>query len=371
MNPEERGTRLQRIAARIDWPLVSILTLLASVGLYNLYSASLAVGKNYHFAQALAYLAGLGGALAMSVVDRRVYEKWAYVAYGAVVVMLAGVLLIGTELNGSKRWLNLGVFLLQPSELLKLAVILITARFFNDREPPEGGYTLRELGKLFGLVALGVAFVLKQPDLGTSLVILAIFMAMVLFEGVRWTSLVALGTAVVLALPFIWTFGMKDYQKRRVITFLRLEEDQYGHDWQVRQSVIAFGSGRVWGKGHASGTQIQKGFVPEHENDFAAATWAEEHGFMGMLFLLSLYMTLLLWCLRIAARSPDRFGVHVGVGMAAFFFFHVLVNIGMVTGMLPVVGLPLPLMSYGRSNLMTVMIGAGLLLNTSGAKRPN
>ena len=366
----EQGGRLQQVLGRIDWPLVVILTTLAGVGIYNLYSAALAVGKDYHFAQAIAYGVGLTGALGLSLIDRRVWEKWSPVIYGGVVALLVAVVLFGTELNGSKRWLNLGVFLFQPSELLKIAVILLTARYFNDREPPERGYTLRGLARLFGPVALGVAFVLIQPDLGTSLVILAIFMTMVLFEGISLTSLVAMGAAALVALPFVWTLGMKDYQKDRVISFLNLEEDHYGQAWQVRQSIIAFGSGRVWGKGHVQGTQIQKGFVPEHENDFAAANWAEEHGFVGMLLLLSLYMALILWSLRIAARSPDRFGTHIGVGMAAFFFWHVLVNLGMVTGMLPVVGLPLPLMSYGRSNLMTVMLGAALLLNTSGARRP-
>ncbi len=366
------GRKQGRIATflqKVDWPLVIIVTLLASVGIVNLYSASIAAERSYHIAQAIAYVFGLGGALVMGVVDRRIFEKWSYVFYGVVVALLVLVMVAGKEINGSKRWLDLGVFLLQPSELLKIAVILITARFFKDRPQPEGGYSLMELGRLFGMVALGVVFVLKQPDLGTSLTILVLFMTMVLFEGVRVTSLIAMGMAVMVALPFVWSFGMKEYQKDRVITFLNLEEDQYGQAWQVRQSIIAFGSGRVWGKGFVEGTQIQKGFVPEHENDFAAANWGEEHGFVGMVLLLALYMALIIWALRIASRAPDRYGVHVGVGMAAFFFWHVLVNLGMVSGMLPVVGLPLPLMSYGRSNLMTVMLGVGFLLNTSAARK--
>jgi len=368
MNDQREASWVVRLISAIDWPLVLIVTTLASVGIFNLYSASVAAGKSYHIAQAIAYLFGLGGALVMGLVNRRVYERWSYVVYGGVVLLLFLVMAVGTELNGSKRWLNLGVFLLQPSELLKIAVIMITARYFKDRENKEGSYSLFELGRLFGLVGLGVAFVLKQPDLGTSLAILAIFMTMVLFEGVKFTSLVAMGAAVIFATPFVWVFGMKEYQKDRVITFLNLEEDQYGQAWQVRQSIIAFGSGRMWGKGHLEGTQIQKGFVPEFENDFAASTWAEEHGFIGMLFLLSLYMALILWSLRISMRAQDRYGVHIGIGMAAFFFWHVLVNIGMVTGSLPVVGLPLPLMSYGRSNLMTIMLGVGLLLNASATR---
>ena len=287
-----------------------------------------------------------------------------------MIALLVAVAVFGTELNGSRRWLNLGAFMLQPSELLKVAVIVITARYFQDREI-EGRYTLRRLAKLFAFVGGGVAFVLLQPDLGTSLTILAIFATMTLFEGVRPSSLIAIATCVVLAAPFVWTFGMKEYQKDRVISFLDIgEDDRYGQAWQVRQSIIAFGSGPRLGQGHVEGTQIQKGFVPEHENDFAAATWAEEHGFAGMLFVLALYLTLIGWSLRISARAPDRFGVHIGVGMAAFFFWHVVVNLGMVTGMLPVVGLPLPLMSYGRSNLMTIMIGLGLLMSVSASSKP-
>ncbi len=356
---------LARLFQGVDWGLLLIVGLIGSVGIINLYSAAVAVGKPYHITQSIAMLLGLTGAFVLSRMDKRLYQKWAYVLYGAVIVLLMIVMWKGKVLNGSRRWIDLGVFLLQPSELLKLGVILITGRYFLDREPEEHGYTLRQLAKLFGLVGLGVFFVLRQPDLGTSLTILAIFMTMVLFEGVRISSLIGMATAVVLSLPFVWTFGMEDYQKGRVMTFLNTEEGQQDQAWQVRQSIIAFGSGQVTGKGYLEGTQIQKGFVPEHENDFAAATWAEEHGFLGMLLLLSLYMALIVWSLKISASATDRFGKHIGVGMAAFFFWHVVVNIGMVTGSLPVVGLPLPLMSYGRSNLMTVLLGVALLLNTS------
>ena len=356
---------LGKVLQGVDWGLLLIVSLIGSVGIINLYSAAVAVNKPYHITQSIAMLLGLFGAFVLSRFDRRLYQKWAYVLYGGVIVLLMIVMGWGKILNGSRRWIDLGVFLLQPSELLKLGVILITGRYFLDREPSENGYTLRELAKLFALVGLGVFFVLKQPDLGTSLTILAIFMTMVLFEGIRLSSLISLGTVIVLSLPFVWTFGLEDYQKGRVMTFLNTEEGQHDQAWQVRQSIIAFGSGRLVGKGYLEGTQIQKGFVPEHENDFAAATWAEEHGFLGMMLLLSLYMALIVWSLRISANAQDRFGRHVGVGMAAFFFWHVLVNIGMVTGSLPVVGLPLPLMSYGRSNLMTVLLGVALLLNTS------
>lgn len=364
-------SRLQSFFHKVDWPLLIVILLLSAVGLINLYSGAQAVNVvnyNIHIRQTIAFGMGFGLIGVMSLFKTRVYSRFAYVIYGSIVLMLIATMLFGTTINGSRRWINVGLFLMQPSELLKLGVILITARYFQDRDSDEP-LTLRSLWKIFGIVGVGVAFVLKQPDLGTSLTILAIFMTMVLFERVRVSSLMAMALTLLISSPFVWAFGLKEYQKDRVISFLNLNEDQYGQAWQVRQSIIAFGSGRVWGKGHLQGTQIAKGFVPEHENDFAAANWAEEHGFVGMLFLLSIYMALLICALRISARAPDRFGVHIGVGMAAFIFWHVLVNLCMVTGMLPVVGLPLPLISAGRSSLLTIMLGLGLLSNVSANTR--
>ncbi len=354
---------------RLDWPLLVVVGLLSALGLYNLRSAALHSVHDFHKIQSVWFVMGVGVALVMSMIHTRVFERMAYVFYGAVILLLVVVALFGTEINGSQRWLNLGVFLLQPSELLKLALILTTARFFHERNQ-ESSYALRQLWFPFALMAVGVAFVLQQPDLGTSMVIVAIFMTMVLFEGVRWQSLVALLLAVMVALPFAYSFGLKDYQRDRVVSFLNIEADATGQSWQVRQSLIAFGSGRVWGKGHEEGTQVQKGFVPEHENDFIAANWGEERGFMGMMFMLLLYLAFVVSALNVSRHAKDRFGVLVGVGVASLFFWHVVVNLAMVTGLLPVVGLTLPLMSYGGSSLLTMLAGVGLLLNVSTHKRP-
>jgi rod shape determining protein RodA len=367
---EGSKSKFRVLLERIDWPLMVIVSLLAGIGIINLYSAARATGGfSLHVTQTIWFLGGLFVIGLMTLVDYRVIERWAYIIFGVVVLMLAAVLVVGTELNGSKRWLNFGFFMMQPSELLKLAVIIIAARYFQDHPNPHG-YRLRDLVKPFALVGGAVFFVLIQPDLGTSLVILAIFMTMVLFEGVRWQSIATLALVAVVSAPLVWSFGMKEYQQDRVISFLNLEEDTHGKSWQVRQSMIAFGSGRVWGKGHVEGTQVQKGFVPEHENDFIAANWGEEHGFAGMVVMLSLFMALILWSLRISRRARDRFGAHVGVGVAALIFWHVVVNLGMVTGLLPVVGLTLPLLSYGGSSLMTVLLAIGLLLNVSVRRRP-
>ncbi|MBA2661771.1 MAG: rod shape-determining protein RodA [Bradymonadaceae bacterium] len=365
----KRSEGLRGFFERVDWVLLGIVVLLSLLGVLNLHSAASTVGLSFHLAQSLWFLFGAVIIAVLALMDYRIFERWAYLFFFAVVGLLVLVMAIGTELNGSKRWINLGFFHMQPSELLKIAVILLAARFFQDRNQTES-FSIRQLVMPFALVGGGVIFVLKQPDLGTSLVILAIFMTMVLFEGVRWSSLLVIVFAGCISLPLAWNFGLKEYQKDRVVSFLNLEADRYGQSWQVRQSIIAFGSGRVWGKGYVEGTQVQRGFVPEHESDFVAAIWGEEHGFVGMVFLLAVYLALIGWALRISHNARDRFGAHVGVGVAAMIFWHTLINLGMVTGLLPVVGLTLPLMSYGGSSLLTMLMGIGLLLNVSMRRGP-
>jgi rod shape determining protein RodA len=360
----------QEILERIDWGLLGLVTAITALGIFNLSSASRASeGISFHWAQSVWFLLGSGVVTVVCLLDYRVFERWAYVLYGLVVLLLAAVLVVGTELNGSQRWLDFGFFLVQPSELLKVGVVLVTARYFQDRNREEP-YALKDLLLPFGLIGLGVFLVLEQPDLGTALVVLAIFMTMVLFEGVRLRGLVVLGLAGLIALPIGWTFGMKPYQKERVRSFLQLEDSEYGASWQVRQSMIAFGSGQFWGKGYGQGTQTQEGFVPEHESDFIAANWGEERGFAGMALLLVLYAALILRVLYVSQTARDRFGVHVGIGVAALLFWHVTLNLAMVTGLLPVAGLTLPLLSYGGSSLLTTLAALGLLLNISIRRRP-
>lgn len=363
-----RGTRIAERLRGLDWPLLAVVGLLSLIGIVNLRSASMHSDVAFHLSHSLWLSVGFGVAILIAMMKTRFFIRWAYAIYGVAILLLIAVAVAGTEINASKRWLNLGVFMAQPSELLKLTVILITARFFHDRDQSEA-YGLHQLWLPAGLVALGIGFVATQPDLGTSLVILAIFMTMVLFEGVRWESLAVLALAAVIAIPVGYSFVLQDYQQDRVATYLNVDADARGKSWQVRQSMIALGSGRVWGKGELEGTQIQKGFVPEHENDFIAANWAEERGFVGMIFLLAVYLALIACAINIARRCDERFGTIVAVGVASLFFWHIVVNLGMVTGVLPVVGLTLPLMSYGGSSLLVMLAGVGLLLNVGMRRR--
>lgn len=365
----ERRNKVLTALGRLDWPLLIVVGILSVLGLINLRSASTHSAAAFHLYQSIWLAGGVAMALIIAFVHTRVFVRGTYWFYAGIIGLLIAVAVVGTELNASQRWLDLGVFMMQPSELLKVGVILVTARFFYDRDEKDA-YQLHRLWRLFALVGVGVLLVLQQPDLGTSLVIVAIFMTMVLFEGVRWESLVVLGLAVLVALPLAYSFVLQDYQQDRVRAFINIEADAQGQSWQVQQSLIAFGSGRMWGKGHVEGTQVQKGFVPEHENDFIAANWAEERGFAGMAFLLLVYLSFVVCALNISRRARDRFGALVAVGVGAMFFWHVVVNLGMVTGVLPVVGLTLPLVSYGGSSLLAMLIGVGLLLNVSVHRRP-
>lgn len=353
------------ILARFDWILAALVLMLMSVGLLNLYSSSIALGESLYLNQGVWLALGCTIVGGIAAVDYRVYERWSYIVYGMVVVLLLAVLVVGSTLNGATRWLNLGFFLLQPSELMKIAIILTTARFLADRPHKPAGNSLLDLGALFMLLGVPSVLILLQPDLGTTLVIAFICLTIIFFEGIEIRSLIAMIATGIISIPLAWMFVLKDYQKMRVLSFLDLEKDALSSGWQVRQSLIAFGSGGVFGKGHLNGTQVQMGFVPYHESDFAAVNWAEEHGFVGMVVLLVLYIALIGWSLRVARVARDRFGMLVAVGVAALVFWHVVVNLGMVLGMLPVVGLTLPLISYGGSSVITIMFGIGLLMSIS------
>ena len=334
-----------------------------AVGLTALHSASVAE-RPWYVTQIGWFLLGSILATAVAVVDYRFFERYAYLFYGVVIGALVLVLFAGVSRNNAARWLDLGVFEAQPSELMKVAIILVTARFLRDN-PAPGGYRLTDLAVPFLLVWIPMVLIAVEPDLGTALVILAIFWTVILFSRVRRSALVILGLAALLSAVPAWIWGLQDYQRSRITSFVNPEGLHHEGAWQVRQSIIAIASGELAGKGHGMGTQVQSGFVPENENDFIFAHIGEEYGFLGAAFLLLLYGVLIIWSLRIARHARDRFGVLLAVGIAAFFFWHVLINIGMVLGMMPVVGLWLPFVSYGGSSTLTVMICVGLLMNLS------
>ncbi len=353
----------RRTFAHFPWHLAFIVLGISALGIWNLASASRSAHAPVWISQTAWMGVGVALALAVTVFDSRAFQRVAWVFYGAVILMLLLVLLKGRYVMGARRWLTLGPLNFQPSELAKLAVALALAHWFQtDAEKRKDGYGLVGLALPLGITFLPAALILKQPDLGTALVVVAIGCTQILFARVRWRTLAILvGVAVggaVLVYPHL-----KPYQKRRVETFLDPQADARGAGYHATQSMIAVGSGQGLGKGWAQGTQSYLSFLPEQHTDFIFSVWAEEHGFLGCLFLLGLYFALVTSAIDIAGNARDRFGNFLAVGITGMLFWQVAINIGMVIGILPVVGVTLPLMSYGGSSVIAIFAGIGLLAN--------
>ncbi|MSP70763.1 MAG: rod shape-determining protein RodA [Myxococcales bacterium] len=348
--------------ARLDWSLIVLVLLLGAVGVLNLQSTSMSSGSNIHMKQFYWLIVGAFAMIATAVVDYRHLDRLSPFLYGGAVVLLALVLGIGKEINGSRRWFDFGPVSVQPSELSKLAVIAMLASWFN-RVPRPAGYTLRDLMPVAGILAMPMFLILQEPDLGHTLMLMFIGFSMLAYEKFDRRSSVTLLTAAVIATPLMWRFVLRDYQKDRILTLLDGEVDRLGAGWHALQARVAVGSGGIFGKGHGLGTQVAGGFLPENHTDFVFANLAEEHGLIGAGSVLLVYLLLVVGALRVASHARDKFGGHVAVGVAALIFWQVFMNIGMVLNLLPVTGVTLPLMSYGGSSVLTVMVAIGLLVN--------
>jgi rod shape determining protein RodA len=281
--------------------------------------------------------------------------------YGLSVAALLGVLLIGKQVFGSRRWIPLaGGFHLQVSEFVKLVIILLVARFLTElkTEDLEG----RDMAKIAGLVLVPMALVMKQPDLGTALTYVPVLIVGMFLAGMRRKYLVAIGVVVLLVLPVGWTV-LKDYQRARLVSFLDPDHDPQGTGYQLIQSKIAVGAGGMWGKGVTKGSQTQLRFLPVPHTDFIFSAFAEEHGFVGVVVVLALYFVLIMQIVQNAQTASDKAGMYICMGVAALLLFHVLVNVGMVVGRMPVTGIPLPLMSAGGSSVLSNFLMLGLVNN--------
>ena len=357
----------RRLVQNFDWVLLLLLLLLAGVSLLNLYSATFAIrdvgGSHVFIKQIYWFLIGFVVFLLMTTFNYYALERLAYPAYVVTIALLILVLLVGKVTSGSQRWLSLGPVSFQPSELSKIAMVIVLAKFFSEKHGHQG-YRLRDLWQPFLLIAAPSVLILKEPDLGTTLLLMVVCFTMILFVKVHWKSLVILVVSAFSVAPFIW-FNLKAYQRMRILTFLRPDMDPFGSGYHINQSKIAIGSGQLWGKGFLNGTQTRLHFLPEQHTDFALSVLAEEWGFAGSVILLLVYLFLILWGLNIAKVSKDKFGSIMAVGIVAFIFWQVVINVGMVTGLLPVVGIPLLLFSYGGSSLISTMAAMGLLMNIS------
>lgn len=350
-----------------DWTLFLASSMLAVVGVINLYSATSAARAALSdiYIQQIYWLV-LGGIFAtiVCVVDYRHYERLGYLLYALGIVLLLLVFILGKDIRGSSRWINIGSFSFQPSEFTKIFLIIALAKYLHD-DPKSEGRTLGDLLVPAIIAAVPTLLVLKQPDLGTALIHGLIFTTICLLTRIKWRSVVQLVLGAGVALPLAWAYGMKDYQKKRITTFLNPEENLLGSGWHAHHARVAIGAGGVTGQGFMKGTQNQFHFLPDQHSDFPFAVFAEDWGFLGCLVLVGVYGFLVLWSLRIAQSAKDRFGAVLAVGVGALLFWHAFFNLGMVVGILPVVGVTLPLFSAGGSSVVTVMLGLGLLMNVS------
>lgn len=346
-----------------DWTLWGVTLLICSLGVLQIYSATRdTIWRGAWTKQLLCIAAGIVLAWVVSRVDYHSLLGHVPLMYLAMMVMLMVTFVLGTKIFGSRRWIPVfGGFHLQVSEFAKLVIVLLVARFLsavrNDR------LELEDLFKLCGLVALPMLLVMKQPDLGTSLTYLAVLAAGIFLVGLRWQYVAAIVALCVMLMPAAWYFYLKDYQKARLTTFVDPERDPRGKGYQVIQSKIAVGSGGPWGKGVTKGSQTQLQFLPVPHTDFIMAAFAEEHGFVGVVVVLGLYLLLLLQIVQNAQTAPDKAGIYICMGVGMLLLFHLLVNVGMVVGRMPVTGIPLPLMSNGGSSILTTFMMLGLVNN--------
>ena len=353
-----RATLLQRI--HIDGPLLILLLTLAAGSLFVLYSAS---GKSWDLLikQATSFGIGLVSMLLIAQLEPRFMARWVPLAYGLGVILLVAVDVMGHNAMGATRWINIpGVIRFQPSEFMKIIMPATIAWYLAKRTLPP---TLKHVGA--SLVLIGVPFILivRQPDLGTSLLILASGTFVLFMAGLRWRWIVSVVAAAVPVAVGMWFFIMHDYQKQRILTFLDPDSDPLGTGWNIIQSKAAIGSGGVFGKGWLLGTQSHLDFLPESHTDFIIAVLGEEFGLVGICALLLLYLALIGRGLVITAQAQTLFGKLLAGSLTMTFFVYVFVNIGMVSGLLPVVGVPLPFISYGGTSLVTLMSAFGVLMS--------
>ncbi|MCZ6784218.1 MAG: rod shape-determining protein RodA [Proteobacteria bacterium] len=356
----------RRLVQNFDWAFLGLVTALVACGILNLVSATHAGavdGLSETVRRQLLVLALAGSVMAgIMLVDYRHFERLAIPIYGVVMALLVVTLVFAPVTRGAQAWLFEGRF--QPSELAKIGMVLALARFFQ-RNPPGEVTRLRQLGRPLLITAIPVGMILLQKDLGVAMLTLLVALTYLPFVRIPWRAWTAVAALGVVALACVWSFGLRDYQQQRILDFVDPGRDPLSSGYQAMQSRIAVGSGGLLGKGWLQGTQTQLRFLPTQHTDFVFSVLAEEWGFVGSTFVLGLYFTMLLWGLWIARSSKDGFGAMLAVGLVGTLFWPAAINVAMVLGLAPVIGVPLPLFSYGGSALLAASLSLGLLLNIS------
>lgn len=345
----------------LNWFFIVLITALAGVGAASLYSVAGGSMNPWAEAHVIRYCIGLGILFAVALLDIRVWMRAAYPVYLLALAALVLVPLIGVENGGARRWLAIGGVSFQPAEFMKIALILAMARYYQWLSPKHLSNPVALIAPVAMMFA-PIALVALQPDLGTAILFAAIGCGILFLAGASWIYFV-FGIAGVLAvIPFVWN-SLHEYQQKRVLTFIDPEKDPLGAGYHILQSKIALGSGGILGKGYMRGTQSQLNFLPEKHTDFIFTMFAEETGFFGAVLLLALYLLVLLAITFMALRCQNQFGRLMAAGVGLTLFVYVFINVAMVMGLVPVVGVPLPLVSYGGTSMLTLMFGLGLVLN--------
>lgn len=345
---------------RISWIYVLLIIAVGLVGYAMLYSAGGASHAPWAWRHALRLGVGVAAMLVIALIDPRFWYRYAYVIFAAALASLVAVEVVGSLSKGAQRWIDLGVIQLQPSEVMKIALVLALARYFHSA-------TLADVGRIFFLIPplllilVPAALVLKQPDLGTAVMLMTGGGAIFFLAGVRWWKFALVVAAGAAAVPVLWQ-QLHDYQQQRVLTFLNPESDPLGSGYHIIQSKIALGSGGFWGKGFLNGSQAQLSFLPEKQTDFIFTMLAEEQGLLGGVCLLMLFFAIIMLGALFSLRARSQFGRLLAAGVTVTLFLYIVINVAMVTGLIPVVGVPLPLVSYGGTAMMTVLVGCGLAL---------
>ncbi|NUM59485.1 MAG: rod shape-determining protein RodA [Bdellovibrionaceae bacterium] len=353
------------ILKRLDWNLILVIFALNVIGLINLFSAT--HGPNSKdveslFVNQIVWLvSGWSVFFIITLLDYALVTKLAYIVYFINLLAIVYVDFFGKIALGAQRWIDFGFFRYQPSETMKLAMIMVLAKVLSIKNTLNKGMGFKDLAIPLFLLIIPFALIMKQPDLGTAMMVTAISGTMILFSRVRKHILVSAIILISVSIPLAWKYVLHDYQKNRVLTFLTPENDPRKTGYNALQSKYAVGSGQFFGKGFRKGTQSQLEFLPERHTDFIYSVLSEEHGFVGSITTIGLFCILFFLIIRIAFQARDKFGALLSVGVLSYIFWHMFVNMGMVIGLLPIVGVPLPLLSYGGSSMLTTMAGLGLI----------
>lgn len=359
----------RRLVENFDWSIIGVLLAIICIGLMSIYSALYpqiqANPTNNLFIKQLVWLAvGFAVLFCSLLVDYQVLRRMSLWLYLLALVFLVAVLIVGKEVNGARRWLEIAGFQFQPSEFMKIAIVLQVASYFSSKDvQPYPG--IKKLVVPMLMILVPAVLILVEPDLGTAIIVVCVAGTLVLFMGIRWRYILLTGMAIIPMIYPVWEHVLKPYQKKRILILLRPDLDPLGAGYHIRQSKIAIGSGMFGGKGFLNGTQNKLHFLPEKHTDFIFSVWAEEWGFVGCVILLVLVAALITLAFQVARRSKDRFGSLVVVGMASLILWQALINIGMVIGLLPVVGITLPFVSYGGSSIISLCLAIGLIENVS------